>query len=548
MIWVLTDLNKKFERSFFVSSKKILFLIFVSTIIFSLYQCSDREENVGATDIVLLDAVADSSFEDIMITDVSTDIDAGLPNNLPFEIDRENDGEPVTDAEIKEFTKKLMSFYKNVEFGKWLNRISHGVHKSTGYPDYAIWWHDVDPIKKGDTVIWKHGSRGGAHNTSIPTTKVLGQMIAGYLLTGDEEMAYIAEQYMKGLMAFMKGMVYDKDDPYQFIMSRNIVTFNHSYTIEGNKKKEIDYQDWYYAYEGWNAQRFEYKNNPFWGDVWVTNMRSKDDVPHIYRATAYVLYMEEWAQREDLRKVAEETHYYMRGFTKDIVDSGYYIRTKDKDGNVYIPTEDLASFVTYEFMDPNAECNAKLTSALIAYSEPRGLNCRYGGINAYEEVAVKNHYYNLEIVSNFHLDSQLFSLIKREDRAAKYLTKGIIERIDTYMAMKDTDFKDEPGFLGDMAAYLFKAGAQGIPLKNSEVRLIHTQYSKSIDDYLNWQYWNLWDSSIPDGQYPYNPHSENGRVNIEDMFYVFEYCFSPFKSKNGARVVDCDIVRDKSKW
>ncbi len=521
------------------------FLILLSIITIACYESREIRDTDGYQ---LQDISADISYEDIERGDVNTVVDAGLPRSLPFTIEREDKGKPITDNEITEFTKKLMNFYKSVEFGKWVNRISHGVHKSTGYPDYMIWWHDVDPIKKGDVVIWHHGLRGGAHNPAIPTTKVLGQMIAGYLLTGDEDMKYIAEQYMKGLVAWMKGMVYDENDPYQFIMARNIITFNHSYLIEGNKRKEVDYKDWYYPYEGWNAHRFEYKNNPYWGDIWVTNMRSKDDVPHIYRATAYIIYLEELTNDEALKKVAEEAHYYMRGFTKDIVDSGYYIRTKDKDGKIYIPSEDLASFVTYEFMDPYAECNAKLTTALIAYSNPLGLNCKKGGINAYEEIAVKNHYYNLEIVSNFHLDAQLFSLIKRQDRYAKYLSQGIIERIDTYLSQSDTEFKDEKSFKGDMAAYLFKAASQGIPLTNDEVRLIHRQYSLAIDDYLKWQYWDLWDANIPDGQYPYNPYSENGQVSIEDMFFVFEYCFSFFRAQNGAKIVDCEIVKDRSKW
>lgn len=507
--------------------------------------CSTRDESLNLYDA---SSITDISEEDVIVSDVDQGVDAGLPKRLPFVIERDNEGEPLTDEEVKEFTSRLMNFYKTVEFGKWVNRISHGVHKSTGYPDYMIWWHDVDPIKKGDVVVWHHGSRGGAHNTSIPTTKVLGQMIAGYLLTGDEDMRYIAEQYMKGLMAFMKGMVYDEKDPFPFIMSRNIVTFNHSYIIEGNKKKEVDYKDWYYPYEAWNAQRFEYKNNPYWGDVWVTNMRSKDDVPHIYRATAYIIYLEELSKDEELRKVAEEAHYYMRGFAKDIVDSGYHIRTKDKDGNVYIPSEDLASFVTYEFMDPYAECNAKLTTALIAYGDTRGLNCKKGGINAYEEAAVKSHYYNLEIVSNFHLDAQLFSLINRQDRFAKYLSEGIAERIDTYLSRADTDFKDIKSFKGDMAVYLIKAASQGIPLKNKEARLIYEQYSKAIDDFIKWPYWDLWDPSIPDGQYPYSPYSENGQIGIEELFFVFEYCFSFFRAENGARIFDCDIVKDRSRW
>ncbi len=522
----------------------LLPVIFIEFVLL-LFSCSERSDSLNVNDSGVIN---DALTEDVSLNDVETNNDAGLPMSLPFEITRENEGDPLSEQEIRDFTKKLMGFYKTIEFGKWVNRISHGVHISTGYPDYMIWWHDVDPIKKGDTVVWHHGSRGGAHNPAIPTTKVLGQMISGYLLTGDEEMKYIAEQYMKGVMGWMKGMVYDENDPYQFIMARNIITFNHSYTIEGNKKKEVDYKDWYYPYEGWNAQRFEYKNNPYWGDIWVTNMRSKDDVPHIYRATAYIIYLEELAKDEDLKKVASEAHYYMRGFTKDIVDSGYYIRTKDKDGKIYIPTEDLASFVTYEFMDPYAECNAKLTTTLIAYGDPKNLNCKKGGINTYEDAAVKQHYYNLEIVSNFHLDSALFSIIKRQDRYAKYLTEGIIERIDTYLSLADTDFRDIKSFKSDMAAYLFKAASQGVPLKNSEARLIHDQYSKAIDDLIKWEYWDLWDPSIPDGQYPYEPESETTQMSMENMFFVFEYCFSPFKSKSGARFVDCDIVKDKSRW
>jgi len=501
-------------------------------------------QDAATTDIVSADIIEDALLEDTATVDTSS----GLPMTLPFEIERTDEGEPLTQEEIDNFTKKLMNFYKTIEFGKWVIRISHGVHESTGYPDYMFWWHDVDPIKKGNTVIWHHGPRGGAHNIMIPTSKVMGQMIAGYLLTGDEDMKYIADKYMKGLIATMKGMVYNRDDPLQFIMARNIITFNHSYTIEGNKKKEIDYKDWYNSYEGWNAHRFEYKENPFWGDIWVTNMRSKDDIPHIYRATAYIIMLEYLSKDEKILETAKEAHRYMAGFTKDIVDSGYYIRTKDKDGDVYIPAEDLASFVTYEFLDTNAECNAKLSSALIAYSDPLGLNCKKGGINAYEDIAVKQHYYNLEIVSNFHLDSALLCIIKRQDKFAKYLTSGIAERIDTYMAMKETDFASEPSFSADMAAYLFKASSQGIPLKNSEARLVHSEYNRAIENYLQWKYWDLWDEDIPDGQYEYEPRLKNDMLNMEDMFFVFEYCFSPYRAKNGASFVNCDIVKDPSKW
>jgi hypothetical protein len=37
-------------------------------------------------------------------------------------------------------------------------------------------------------------------------------------------------------------------------------------------------------------------------------------------------------------------------------------------------------------------------------------------------------------------------------------------------------------------------------------------------------------------------------VAAEDLSWVVAYCSSPFRNPNGARFVDCDIVRDPSRW
>ena len=68
--------------------------------------------------------------------------------------------------------------------------------------------------------------------------------------------------------------------------------------MPNGKRKAVEYHDWYSTYEGWNADRVHYPNNPTWGDIYVTTMRSKDDVPYMYRAAAWFPYILEHTEDE----------------------------------------------------------------------------------------------------------------------------------------------------------------------------------------------------------------------------------------------------------
>ncbi|MFA6034686.1 MAG: hypothetical protein WC889_17435, partial [Myxococcota bacterium] len=271
----------------------------------------------------------------------------GLPQKLEFEFTRPADGEPPSDAEVTAFTKKLTGFFRDVEFFKWVLRISHGVDASTGLSDWMMWWHDVDPIKTGDVVQWHHGPRGGAHNPIQPTTEMLAAAASGYLMSGDPVMGRIVEQYSKCVTGTMKGMIYDKDDKDIYLMSRQFIWKDHDFVIEGDKKKSVVVHDWYSDYDIWNAARFEYKSNPTWGDVWPTNKRSKDDVPHIYVAVPFLMYVAAQGKDAGVRAAAAEAVEWLGGFARDIVDHDYKIRSKDANGMTFVPDQDLACLNCY---------------------------------------------------------------------------------------------------------------------------------------------------------------------------------------------------------
>jgi hypothetical protein len=400
-------------------------------------------------------------------------------------------------------------------------------------------------------VTFYHSPNGGPDNIFIPTSRVLAQVAAGYMLTGDPTMGRIVEQYSKGLSASMLGLVWDESDPYDFIMARAIIPNNHDVTLGDGRVKHIDYTEWHHPTEDWNTHTIHVPTNPYWGDIWAKNMRSKDDVPHIYHATALLPYVVACGADATVRDAADEALGLMERFTKDIVDTGYHIRSKDENGELFVPDErypdlDLSSFVKYEPLIPNAECNAKLCSALIAYGDRRDNDCLDGFGGAYEEVATNSHYYNVAIIRGFHLAAILHALSHWESGQAKAILEGLVVRIDRDLDAPDTSLPtNREEWEADLAVYLAQAIGAGLPLTSREVRLIHREYGAAVDAFTTFDKWNVWDPSVADGTFGYRP---GFRVDIQDMGMFLEACWSPFRDANGALPVDCDVIADPTRW
>jgi hypothetical protein len=489
--------------------------------------------------------------------------DDGLPNELTLTFTRPDVGTPLTSAEVTDFTRKLTGFWRDQGYWDWVLRVSHGVHASTGKPDYMLWW-GVDVFKEGDTVRFFHADpNGGGHNIMIPTGRVLSAAVAGYLLTGDPSMAKAAEQFCKGLSATMRGMVHDAADPIDYLMARNIAAFNHTYQTDEGYTKSIDYSGWYHAYQDWNTGRFEYPDNPTWGPLWVTNMRSKDDMPHIFLTAPEMLYAASRAEDPAVQSACADALQLLEKSARDMVDSGWYIRSKDKDGNVFIPgmsgdpvadqaAGDLAMLNNYEDAIPGAECHAKRAAAFIGYGERRELDCGTAGTNNYEGFATVAHYYNFAIVRFFHVADLALSLVKGDGFAARDSLEGMTARLDENLDRPDADLNcSRSEWERDLAQLALRAAAFGLPLTSREARLIHQSWGQGVDEYSTWEHWNLWDANHPDGQYPHHP--DDGRdtqrwASIEDMALALEYCWSPLRNPAGVDLIDCDVVADPARW
>lgn len=480
----------------------------------------------------------------------------GLPLALPFALTRANPGPPTDPEDVADFTRRLTGFLKEIDYFTWVYETTHGTHVSTGLPDYQIWWHDVVAVKEGDTVTFRASARdGGSHNNAEPTMLVLAQAIGGYLMTGDAAMGRVVDQFTKSILAVTRGFVYDEHDPVDFLMARNIITIGHAFTLPGGKKKAVDYSEWYFAYEGWNADRFRYEHNPTWGDIWVTNKRSKDDVPYFYRVAAWLPYVAELAPDMKVRQVAAEALDVLQRFARDIVDSGWQIRTKDAQGRVItVEDQDLASFTWYTGVFPDAECDPRLASALLGYGEPLDQDCGDGQGSPYDTIAGTGNYYNYDIVDQFHMAAVALALVRGHPDIARRLLEGLVRRIERYRDPQS----GEPGQANanwprDMARLLLMAASVGVPLTSEEAAEVRAFYRSTVQAYRDFPRWDLWDPSVPDGTYSFRdggmyPRHEPTFIRIEDIAFVLEYCWSPFRNPAGAPVADCEVVRDVARW
>jgi polyhydroxybutyrate depolymerase len=491
----------------------------------------------------------------------------GLPDALAVPFSRPDAGTPVPDADTQAFTRKVLRFLRDVHYFDYVLYTTHGVDASTGLPDWQFWYNERFR-KEGDLVTFYHpvNLNDGGHNLHIPFSHVLSQVLATYLLIGDPTAALAAEKLCKGLSASMLGMVRDADDPLPHLMARNVVAFNHAFDTHDGKRKAIDVSGWFSDYTRWNCDRFQYADNPYWGPMWVTNMRSKDDVPHLFRMMPSLRYAAAQAPDAPVQEACGQALELMEAFAKDIVDSDYRIRTKDAEGNPYMPgftgdadldaqQGDLASFIHWRDVIPEGECNARRGAELIGYHRPVREECGRGEPNAYDDIAFVGNAYNKRICRYFHLAHLGNALANRDDAAAELLLEGLDERMAEERAMPEKDMQATPEkWSRDLAVYLADAATFGYPLDWDDVRRIHKHYGRAVDEMSSWPYWDPWAESVPDGELGgYRPPScaaEQAECwfGVEDLALVFETCWSPLRNPAGRPYVDCDIVRDPSKW
>ena len=482
-----------------------------------------------------------------------------LPDELPFDFTRPQAGTPLTSQEVTDFSQAIVDFWAETDFFRHLRWTTHGMVAGNpdNYPDFKLYYQLGSFVKSGDLVTFNHADN--SDNLFIRTGKFINNLGAAYLATGDENMGYLTEQYCKGLVALVRGFEWYEDDPEIYTMPRTIFPSNHYYT-ENGRQAYVNYdpiksQERY----DWNGWTIPNPTNPTYGSIWVRTMRSKDDHPSFQRIMPILMRLVEDPPDVPVQEAAEEALHYMREWHKDIVDSGYYIRTKDNWGNIFIPltedglVNDLASLTQYRFVDEKAECNARLASALIGYESPLDHDCGNGISWLVDPIFGYINYYNeRNIVRLYHVAAVGNALMEGENAMAEELLDGLATKADLLYAHSWPQADTKTDWDADTAAFLLASATVGLPLTADETRLVVDEYTLAMEHYSAWQYWDPWSPTVPDGSHQYSPSQDYSAtkkvVRMPEMTFPLEYCYSPLRNETTSPLFDCDVILNPANW
>jgi hypothetical protein len=471
------------------------------------------------------------------------DTDAtGYPTRLPFTVTRTPAGEPLAADEVAAFTRALTGFWEEHELFAWVDRLTHGYDGPDG-PHFGLWHTQMHALRDGDTVTFVHDD--WEDNQTIPMSKWMAEAGAAFLVTGDPAARDVLIRQSRGLSALFDGLVWGEPpaEPSPFL-ARSIYPPDHAFTTVDGRSAAATWADVRHEHQGWNAHTVENADSPYWSPLWVRNMRSKDDVPHIYRAYATLLQVLEQTDDAEVIAAVQPAVDHLRAFATDIVTHGWTIRSVEG-GEVFEPTEDLAHLDLYAGIEPDAECTSRLATALIA-GLPFGEDCNDGIAPGYETVSA-SHYYNVAIQRGFHTSALLLALIAGEDEVAEALMDGLVARVEA--DLDDPRGATEPAWTSDLAGYLVLAQAGGLPLTDREARLVRDEYAATLERYAGFATWDLWADDLPDGELAYLPSRAGAPyvVPIEELAFPLLACASPLFG-GGSAYVDCDVVRDRARW
>jgi hypothetical protein len=456
-------------------------------------------------------------------------------DGLPVAFDRPDVGDPIDPADLSAATQRYLDLLDGMRFFEVVDGRVHGWPQED--PEarywYGTWWSGVTIVKDGDDYTFRHEDQG-ADNNGLRTGPLMEGLCYAHALWQRPEHELLVRRMMRGFSAWMRASERMVDDPDAPILTRAF--YPESVTsMQAGHAVAIDYS---LNRPGIDAAPSAYVHiaaNPDWGDVWIKNKRSKDDIGHMLRAVVQVgacepLFAEGTADFEEVR-----TRY--SAWSRLVEDDGWSIRSLDADAQLWFPDDLLANFVA-------AECTSKLALRLLGRFDGGDLECG-NGIGAFDAAIIAANDQNGNILRSFHEAAANAALLAGQDELAIALLDGLAVRISAGMDGFDGSGPEVP-HLGenDLVGMMAHGAAVGVPLTSREVGWLHEQIQVAHDSYLDnadlQDLIGVFDEGTPDGEYGYEPYG--AAINWVDLASLLGTCASPCVNPGARPVLDCAMV------
>ncbi len=463
---------------------------------------------------------------------------AATEEGLPFDLVRPPAGDPVSASDLAAITDKYLSLLAETRYFHVVDERVHGWPESDPQKRYwyGTWWSGCGLDKVDGKVTFQHVDVG-ADNTGIPTSFYLEGVCLAHRLWPSAKLERLTRRMIRGFNAFVLAMKRSADDGEGVLMARTIYPPSVAWNEDG-REAFINYEPDRPGIDSY-TQYVHVPTNPQWGDVWIKNWRSKDDIGHMFRAIATATECASGFGPEGQADLAALRDNYS-AWAKRVEADGWAIATLNTDGDVVMPN--LDSTMSRYHLEANAECTQVLTLRLFGGGAPGTLECG-NGIHPLEAFAMKNEH-NGEIVRSYHVAAARHALLSKQNVLAKTLLEGLIKRMDDGMDLAEDD--DFPAHMParSLVKLLVEAANAGAPLTSRDVRWIHRQIEAAFTSYVtngDTAVYRVFDPGTPDGSYDFTPDGEGFEFNFFSV--LAGTCSSRFWNPTSAPLLDCAKVK-----
>ncbi len=462
----------------------------------------------------------------------------GGVGGLPFSYERPDVGVALSSTELSDATDRYLELLDGTRWIDFVDERAHGWPKSDPQGRYwfGTWWSGVTVVKQGGQVTYEHGDNG-ADNNGLRTAHVLEGACFAHLVWGLPVAERVTHKVLRGFTSWILSMERQPNDAAAPLLGR--AHYPASIQSDDGPSYFIDYDRNHPGNDNGATEYVRVPLNPHWGDIWIKNKRSKDDIGHMARAIGLLDACDGTFGSSEAQADLVQMRDLYATWARKVEDEGWKIATLDKSGNVWQPPDLLANFVTLG----NAECDAVLALRLMGRGDPGMFDCG-NGIVPLEAAIVGSNDQNGEIFRSFHEAAVVHALRSRQNTVARALLDGLALRIEE--GIDGFESGNPPAFLTDrdFADLLLLSASLGVPLTSREVRWVHGQIDIARTEYLdskNDRIYNVFDASTPDGAYSFQPGQAG--IHFKSLALALGSCASPYANPAARPLLDCARVR-----
>lgn len=418
---------------------------------------------------------------------------------------RPDRGEPIRSEERDRATEEFIALLRDTRYFGFAQSRIHGTPE--GNPQGHYWWGSfwtgVIVTKKSGVVTYTH-QKNGSDNIGIHSAPYLEGACYAYRLTGDKRYEKLAQTLIRGFSSWILSSSRSVTDSPK-ILSRSFYPASFE-TQENGRHLRVNYEA---SRPGIATDASDYVHipgNPYFGDLWVKNNRSIDDIGQMIRGMSQVQVCHQIFSPE-VQTDLEQMNQLYANWARSVEAARFVIPDFTKKAEIYIPRNGIGDFDAFARFGFDPNCAGKLAIRFLYAPDSGQLSCG-DGISLLERM-IEKYVSNdvIEILRSHHVAGIAMAELRGQKQVATSLRQGLSTRLDRDLSIAKNPASRPKLDIQDIPAEFVHANNVGVPLTSDEIRYLYERLHLAYEGMRQPQFYpvfHLFDTSVPDGRYNYD--------------------------------------------